>query len=134
MNRTLPHTIAAHSEQCIRTSGKEGIQGGGLKVLAGAVLEKASFCANVRTLGNAQSHITPEDRALPRTIAAHRASDAHFFEQQADEIAHALIERLCVAWDCPQGEFDELQLLHRQGKLTLEYIELLIQDAPREPE
>jgi predicted component of type VI protein secretion system len=28
-------------------------------------------CANVRPLGNAQSHITPDDRTLPRTIAAH---------------------------------------------------------------
>ena len=44
--------------------------------------------------------------------------------------AHELISRLCVAWACPPGEFEELQALYQQGKLRLGYIERLICNAP----
>ena len=53
-----------------------------------------------------------------------------FAGNDADEIARALIERLAMAWICPPGEFDELLNLHREGKLTLDYIKVLIADAP----
>ena len=50
--------------------------------------------------------------------------------QRADAIAADLISRLCVAWAWPPTEYAELLELHRAGRLSLEYIERLIQDAP----
>jgi hypothetical protein len=43
-----------------------------------------------------------------------------------------LLEHLARTWRCPDGELEELKALHRAGKLPLEYIEVLISNAPFE--
>lgn len=50
--------------------------------------------------------------------------------QHAGALARDVISRLCRAYACPPGEFEELLALYREGKLTMDYIERLIQDAP----
>lgn len=50
--------------------------------------------------------------------------------QRAGNVARDLIARLSQAWACPPGEYEELLALYQQGKLTLDYIERLIQDSP----
>lgn len=66
--------------------------------------------------------------AVQQAVQRHTQHGSNW--QQADDIARHLIERLCRAWACPPGEYTELVALYQQGRLTLAYIERLIQEAP----
>ena len=82
--------------------------------------------ANPESLSTAGDSQHSQDSQPGDSENTFSAGDWH----QAGDISRALIDRLCVAWVCPPGEYGELLALYLGGKLTLAYIECLIQDAP----
>lgn len=111
-----------------------------------AVTNACEFCESGATPGEIRNHSQPFANQESRATAGDSQHSQHSRVsrlgdsenrlwmpnnwQRADAVAADLISRLCVAWACPPTEYAELLELHRAGRLSLKYIERLIQDAP----